>query len=354
MAAAVSQRVLKAPACLCVFCGLPGAGKSTLTHRVLGTATEHGWKAAVVSYDELIPEQAYYSEVEEDGVKLKDMHTNWKSHRQAVLQYIEQFLKRPEVVVELPSSPLIHVAAWQLCVQPLLQPEELNTDGTPQLFLLDDNFYYQSMRHEVYQLARKLSLGFCQVYLQCDLETCISRNQSRPRPTPVKVIMEMEKRLECPNPHKNPWEFQSISLNSTNDVSKSDIQRVIELISMALNNPLSPAEDNTEQKEADRLKCAMSVVHQADQACRRLISEAMKTARENQVPSEHMRVLAARLNECKATFLLDLRKQFLQEVRFLQEEDVNVAQVVKRAVESVFDDKKNEILSQFIIIHKTM
>ncbi|MEQ2198687.1 hypothetical protein XENOCAPTIV_016648 [Xenoophorus captivus] len=171
MAAAVSQRVLRAPACLCVFCGLPGAGKSTLTHRVLGTVTEHGWKAAVVSYDKLIPEQAYYTEVEEDGVKLKDMHTNWKSHRQAVLQYIEQFLERPEVVVELPSSPLIHGAAWQLC------------------YLTQLNKRCVQVRHEV---------------------------------------------------------------------------------------------------------------------------------------------------------------------RFLQEEDVNVAQVVKRAVESVFDDKKNEILSQFIIIHKTM
>lgn len=85
----------------------------------------------------------------------------------------------------------------------------------------------------------------------------------------------------------------------------------MELISVALDNPLSPAEDNSEQKvccsfshlwngsqswkvemwtisqkcivlmlqEADRLKCATSVVHQADQACRRLISEAMKAAR---------------------------------------------------------------------------
>lgn len=84
-------------------------------------------------------------------------------------------------------------------------------------------------------------------------------------------------------------------------------QKVIELISFVLSNPLSSVEDNTEQKvcqhtspssvcgsvvqvehfvgllshvqDADRLKCATSVVHQADQACRRLISEAMKTAR---------------------------------------------------------------------------
>ncbi|XP_005794847.1 L-seryl-tRNA(Sec) kinase [Xiphophorus maculatus] len=338
------------PACLCVLCGLPAAGKSTLTRRIVGTAAERGWRAAVVSYDELIPEKAYYTEVEEDGLNLTDMHCSWKSYRQAVLQCIEQVLEQPEVVIELPSNPLINGAAWQPCVQALLQPKESHTDGTPLLFLLDDNFYYPSMRYEVYQLARKLSLGFCQVYLQCDLETCIRRNQSRPKPIPVKVIMEMEKRLEFPNPQKNPWESQSISLNSTNDVSKSDIQRVMELISVALGNPLSPAEDNSEQKEADRFKCATSVVHQADQACRRLISEAMKAARENQVPSEHMRVLAARLNECKATFLHDLRKQFLQEVCFLQEEDIGVEQVVK----NIFDDKKNEILSQFISNHKTM
>lgn len=346
MAAAVPQTVLRAPVCLCVLCGLPGAGKSTLTRRILGAADENGWRAAVVSYDELIPEEAYYTEVEE--------HTNWKSHRQAVLQCIQQFLERPEDPIEYPSGPAINESAWQSCVQALLQPKELNADGTPLLFLLDDNFYYPSMRYEVYQLARRLSLGFCQVYLQCDLETCIRRNQSRPRNVPVKVITEMEKRLESPNPQRNTWESQSISLNSIIDVSKSDIQRVMELISLALNNPLSPAEDNTEQKEADRHKCAMSVVHQADQACRRLISEAMKAARENQVPSEDMKVLAAQLNECKATFLHDLRKHFLQELRFLHKEDINVEQVAKRPVESIFDDKKNKILSQFINDHKAM
>lgn len=32
-------------------------------------------------------------------------------------------------------------------------------------------------------------------------------------------------------------------------------------------------------QEADRLRCVTSVLHQADQACRRLISETMKTAK---------------------------------------------------------------------------
>lgn len=60
-----------------------------------------------------------------------------------------------------------------------------------------------------------------------------------------------------------------------------------------------------------------------------------------------MRLLAAQLNESKATFLHNLRKQFLQEVPFIQE-DVDVERVVKRAVGSIFDDQKKDILKRFI------
>uniref|UniRef100_A0A1A8Q698 Phosphoseryl-tRNA kinase n=1 Tax=Nothobranchius pienaari TaxID=704102 RepID=A0A1A8Q698_9TELE len=342
MAAAELRKVVGASACLCVLCGLPAAGKSTLACRITSTATELGWRAAVVQYDELIPDLAFHTKAE-----LEDMHTNWKFHRQAVLQCIDGLVEKREML-DLPSCSLINVAPWDQSTQALLQPEGLKSDNRPLLFLLDDNFYYPSMRYEVYQLARKRSLGFCQVYLQCDLESCISRNQGRSRPVPTSVLLEMDKRLQPPDPHKNLWEIQTLTLNAAGDVSQSDVQKVIELISSAINNPLSPIEDNAEQKEADRLKCATSVVHQADQACRRLISEAMMTARHDHVPSELLRSLAAQLNEAKTTFLHDLRKNVLQEVLFIQNEDVDVDRVVKKAVESVFDQNKIKILATFL------
>uniref|UniRef100_A0A3Q3CWZ7 Phosphoseryl-tRNA kinase n=1 Tax=Haplochromis burtoni TaxID=8153 RepID=A0A3Q3CWZ7_HAPBU len=331
--------VSRASACLCVLCGLPAAGKSTLARRILSTAAQHGWRATVVPYDDLIPEQAFRTKVVEDGDTSSYTHTEWKSHRQAVLYCIEQFLQKSEILPEVPSSSGISVAAWEQCTQGLMGPKGLKP---PLVFLLDDNFYYPSMRYEVCQLARKYSLGFCQVYLQCDLESCISRNQSRSQPVPTEVILEMVKRLESPNPQKNSWEMNSITLNSTGTV-----QRVMELISSALNNPLSLGEDNKEQKDADRLKCANSVVHQADQACRRLISEAMKTARENKVPPERMRSLAAQLSESKATFLHNLRKHFLHEVPFIQGEEINVEHAAKRAAE-IFNDDLKEILSRIM------
>ncbi|KAM7381469.1 hypothetical protein PAMA_012352 [Pampus argenteus] len=351
MAAEETGSVGRAPVCLCVLCGLPGAGKSTLSRTVCSTAAQHGWRSTVVPYDDLIPEHAFHTRIVAEDVE--EMQTEWKLHRHAVLQCIEKLLKKPEVLTELPNNRQINNAAWERCVQALQELEtsdHYQAELSPLVFLLDDNFYYPSMRYEVFQLARKYSLGFCQVYLQCNLESCISRNQSRSEPIPTEVIQEMAKRLKSPNPQKNSWETNSILLNTSENVSECDIQKVMELISSALSNPLSPVEDNMEQKEADRQKCAPSVVHQADQTCRRLISEAMKTARESRVSPDHLRSLAAQLNESKARFLHNLRKEFLQEVPFSHEEDIDVERVVKRAVD-VFDNDKKELLLRIINDH---
>lgn len=73
MAAEEAGAVGRPPACLCVLCGLPAAGKSTLARQVLSTAAQHGWRASVVPYDDLIPEHAFQTRVVEDAVKLQRM-----------------------------------------------------------------------------------------------------------------------------------------------------------------------------------------------------------------------------------------------------------------------------------------
>uniref|UniRef100_H2TRI0 Phosphoseryl-tRNA kinase n=1 Tax=Takifugu rubripes TaxID=31033 RepID=H2TRI0_TAKRU len=323
----------RAPACLCVLCGLPAAGKSTLAGEVLRTAALAGWRSAVIPYDDLIPDHAFQAKEMDGVVKLQE----------------SVILLCPN----MPNSCQINRAAWEQCIQTLPQPRVSDASHKPLIFLMDDNFYYSSMRYEVHQLARKYSLGFCQVYLHCDLELCISRNEKRSQPVQAKVIREMEMRLEPPNPEKNVWEKNSISLTCVCLLS----QRVMELISTALCNPLSPVEDNTVQSEADRLKCATNMLHQADRTCRRLISEAMKTAGgqlnnlitfflENGVSSGHMRTLSAQLSESKATFLRDLRRVF-QEAPVPQEDDMDIEGMVKRAVD-VFDHKRKEILLEIM------
>lgn len=63
-----------------------------------------------------------------------------------------------------------------------------------------------------------------------------------------------------------------------------------------------------------------------------------------------MRCLATQLNKSKAGFLQKLRKQLLQDVTFITEEDVDVGRVVDRAV-GIFDQDKKNILMRIINEH---
>ncbi|XP_031676798.1 LOW QUALITY PROTEIN: L-seryl-tRNA(Sec) kinase-like [Oncorhynchus kisutch] len=375
--------------CLCVLCGLPAAGKSTLAQALNSHSVQRGWRSAVISYDDLIPGDAFnVKEVEdEEDIPRSQTQTEWKCHRQAVLRCVEQFLQSP--TEQLPPiiyqinrdarSRLLHAAqacgtpagssqacgtpvgSSQVCGTPAgssqAYPSPSDRPPPPLVILLDDNFYYPSMRYEVYQLARKHSVGFCQVYVHCPVESCVRRNQLRPQPLPSDVIVEMAKRMEPPNPQRNSWEQNSVTLDSEHHFTIEYIQRLVKVISTALENPLSPVQDNTEQKEADRQSCVSSVVHQADQACRRLVSQAMQEAREHQLPSERMRSLAADFNESKTTFLQDLRRQVLHGLPLTQGEGVEVERVVNRTVEvervvnravDVFNKEKQEIIARYL------
>ncbi|KAJ3607586.1 hypothetical protein NHX12_024637 [Muraenolepis orangiensis] len=310
----------------------PQGPGSTLARTVSARAAGRGWRSTVMHYDALIPQHAFHRKVLEDNTQ----QTEWKLYRQSLLQCIESFLRNPDVVSDPPDPGRINAEAWRRCIHTLLEPYPQG-ESSPILLLLDDNFYYPSMRYEVHQLARKYSLGFCQVFLDCSVESCSSRNQERPHPLPDDLILEMAKRLEPPNPQKNAWEKNSLTLNNSESVSETDLQRWMELLTHAFHHPLvQMQEENTEQKEADRLRCAISVVHQADQACRRLVSAAMKSARDDDVPPERMQCLASELNESKGRFLQDLRARYVQQLSTVEGEDIDVQRVVTAAV-AAFD-----------------
>lgn len=72
---------------------------------------------------------------------------------------------------------------------------------------------------------------------------------------------------------------------------------------------------------------------------------------ENHADPEDMRSLATQLNQTKATYLHDLRKQLLLEAPFAQGENIDTERVVKRAVD-IFDQQKTEILQRIMCGHK--
>ncbi|MEE6486559.1 hypothetical protein FKM82_014634 [Ascaphus truei] len=277
---------------LCVLCGLPAAGKSSLA-RSLGSGGS--WALVVISYDDIITAEAF-----PEGLCASHRDTSagseelslWKQNRQHILLYLEHLIAAligcsaliaPAGRTEGTWSRFVSCLERQGLISSAASDVEHHLITIPEnraLYLvLDDNFYYQSMRYEVYQLARKYYLGFCQLYLNCPVESCLLRNQNRPLPLPDKTIVLMEKKIEKPNPERNQWEQNSLILNTSGPIRMEDL-RVPDLLNQALENPLSPLQEDSERKDMDREICAASILHQADQSLRRLISETMKTVKE--------------------------------------------------------------------------
>ncbi|XP_076855931.1 L-seryl-tRNA(Sec) kinase isoform X2 [Brachyhypopomus gauderio] len=280
---------------------------------------------------------------------VKSKQTRWKHHRQLVLACLESFLQDPGA--PRPGQPegglwerfilAVHQQDVRSALQNSSQPARL-------VLLLDDNFYYQSMRYEVYQLARKYSVGFCQVYLHCPVEECLHRNQARGLPVSDETIIEMSKRIEPPNRAKNHWEQNTLTLSSTEDFTDTNIQNLLLLLSTAMENPLSPVQDDSAQREADREQCASSVVHQADQACRRLVAQTMQLARENKVSREVLSGLARDLSEQKGRFLQELRRHVLQGPPSRVGEPLDVERLVSRAM-GAFEQEIDDVLQRHAI-----
>ncbi|XP_052570146.1 L-seryl-tRNA(Sec) kinase isoform X2 [Peromyscus californicus insignis] len=310
--------------------------------------------------------------------------SQWKMFRQELLKHLECFLVAVISGGQMSAPPNRSEAVWEDFITCLknqyliisaaheAQPCHLlakTAVSRPLFLVLDDNFYYQSMRYEVYQLARKCqkrapdliaggceppcgfwelnsgpleeqpvllttepspqpsiiflymetsiricqitaafnSLGFCQLFLDCPLETCLLRNGQRPQPLPNETIHLMEKKIEKPDPEKNAWEHNSLTIQSSACSLEASLE-VTDLLLTALENPIKCAEDNTEQKETDRLICSTNILHKADETFRRTISQTMKEAKDEQIPLNNLKRLAEELNKLKADFLEDLRR----------------------------------------------
>ncbi|NP_001121470.1 L-seryl-tRNA(Sec) kinase [Xenopus tropicalis] len=350
---------------ICLLCGLPGAGKSTLA-RSLSTRTSQQ-RFATISYDEIITAEAFRPELHDElyeqsreisrsSALLKNPETSpWKQHRQYLLEYLEHL-----IVALLNSSALAPPhgtsdGTWHRFVGCLQEQGLISSSGSsvetgthsvkiPEndevCLVLDDNFYYQSMRYEVYQLARKHSLGFCQIYLHCPVESCLLRNKGRPVSIPEGTIWLMDKKIQKPNPEKNSWEQNSLVLHSA-QLIKADDPRIIKLVNQAMANPLRPLQENLEIKDKDRAITAASILHQADQSIRRFISETMRRVK-GAVSAQEMKVVAQELQSAKSEFLEDLKKS-LSEKGIQPTTERSAATIV-----SLFKEQTDHIVQPFL------
>ncbi|XP_073451738.1 L-seryl-tRNA(Sec) kinase isoform X2 [Aquarana catesbeiana] len=356
----MSARERNWPMGLCILCGLPGAGKSALAAALKEKASP-ARTIVSLSYDEILAEEAFEGEPLRESREVSCQspepggreHSLWKQYRQQLLQCLEHLLVSMSSRTPLQAPSDVKDSLWRrfcqcLASQGLISASTSNSGFQhfcinpvhfPLFFILDDNFYYQSMRYEVYQLARKHSLGFCQLYLQCSTESCLQRNKDRQHPVMDRTILLMERKIEKPNPEKNTWEENSLILDSSGGGIVDDT-RINDLLSRALENPVQPPDDDNEERERDREICSASLIHQADQSLRRLISETMQTVKGS-AANQDIKRIAQELQCVKSKALEQLRQNIAVQTVLLDKDR-------RFNVESYFTEEKKRILQPYL------
>lgn len=281
---------------LCVLIGIPGAGKSTLSNLLKTKFSVTNFKVLSLSFDN-------FSSVNDQAkmvskIKTQSDITVFKDARLHFMETIESIVHSIKVKRILDQSLICY-----------FDGDISFSNGIKYLVLLDDNFYYRSMRYKIYQLAAKYECGFCQIYLKCNLKTAIERNRNRLQDVPNVAIETMYERIEPPDADCNRWETESLTLLSDLlnhsfdlDVIKAFAFKNFSKIAVISN----PEGDNLREKLETRMINKKNILHQSDLILRSLVSDKIKSLQKDDRRSV--------MNKC----LANIKQDLLQKIRGLE------------------------------------
>ncbi len=108
----------------------------------------------------------------------------WKPMQELLKQFIssladQSYLKNEQFVTFYSNHVFHSTASKQLII------------------LIEDNFYYKSMRRDFWDLAKQLQIPYCQfLFLPNSLQECLLNNSKREKPIPEPIIKEMFEKFE--------------------------------------------------------------------------------------------------------------------------------------------------------------
>eukprot|EP01134_Creolimax_fragrantissima_P008097 CFRG8097T1 len=259
--------------------GLPGCGKSTLCLRLQEQAAKvfpaGNVQVQILAFDDLFKEYEKYDggfdryKHETQQREAKDSTpTNYSDETMSVsddfiLRWSERRRRAIASLTSMVSENNMHEAIGpsdsklfgdhvdrtrklELCIpgkQKAHSFSSIPTDGykakisvpesaaecKTRLLLVDDNFYYRSMRKEVNYIADVMGLGYVQLWVHCELKEAIRRDAEREGRERVgsSVITRMHSRFDIPDPKRWAWDRYTILVNTgttdTIDMSTDDV-----------------------------------------------------------------------------------------------------------------------------------
>ena len=212
-----------------LICGSPGIGKTTFSNQLRIHASKRGLTTFLISYDDLIDTQ-----LESRLILGNENGPDWKSARMHIARLVKA------LVCFIDQSEIQHFETFLTTqIDPIMEPESSDshtliekrflkaigkhfTVSACNLIILDDLFYYASMRHTFYKLAVELACGYMSFCFRVDsLDFLLGRNATR-EPTKrldAKIIANVYAKFEYAS--ENEWEREF-----TRDVNQTWVIRL--------------------------------------------------------------------------------------------------------------------------------
>ena len=199
---------------LILMCGSPGIGKTTFSNQLRIHASKCGLTTFLISYDDLIDTQ-----LESRLILGNEKGPDWKSARMHIARLVKALVRflgqsetqQFETFLATQIDPIL--ASDSSDSHTLIEKRFLRAIGKHftasacNLIILDDLFYYASMRHTFYKLAVELACGYMSFCFRADsLDFLLERNATRDpaKRLDAKIIANVYEKFEYAS--ENEWE----------------------------------------------------------------------------------------------------------------------------------------------------
>jgi len=164
--------------------------------------------------------------------------------------------------------------------------------------IVDDTNYYNSMRRDLINIAKKHNKNYAIIYLKAPLDILIKRNIERGEKIPNEVIKKMYEKFDEPG-KKYKWDEPFLVIDTTKDINFDEISK--KLIKKSKEIPKFHVEDENKNKDDN-------IINKIDKETRKIVSEFIKSNK---------------FGKDKIKEIVELRKEFLKRIKKMENVDVN-------------------------------
>jgi O-phosphoseryl-tRNA(Sec) kinase len=291
-----------------LFSGLPGVGKTTLANGfeeyVNSQQTKHQFvESLLISYDKVIEKSVENELVASNEWKSsRNLNKNLAQHLIGYLQksdrnktnfksYLatnfDQLSSQNPNIFNSITEKFANLVESSLNSSTRLNKQTNQEEMNHFVIILDDNFYYESMRYEFFKLAR--DLNECSFYCLClkasDLSVLLSRNSNRIGEARLEdsVIKQMWSKFEGPGSNSD-YEREFCRIESPDDVSFEELLDSIIKSHSKFRDFIHEKKEQELNKAESLIKgheSAKNLVHACDLILRKLVNAKLGELRKS-------------------------------------------------------------------------